>query len=59
MGVVGFLLVLIGIGFVTTVWGIPFGLIFIGIGLLLMIIAVIRGGFGALFRLFGPPKDHR
>lgn len=57
MGVVGFLLILIGIGLVTTIWGIPFGAGFILLGLILMIIAIIRGGFGALFRLFGPPRD--
>lgn len=57
MGVVGFLIVLIGIGFITTVWGIPIGVGLILLGLLLMAIAIIRGGFGALFRLFGSPKD--
>jgi hypothetical protein len=57
MGVVGFLLVLIGIGFVTTVWGIPIGAALILLGLLLMVIAIVRGGFGALFRLFGPRKE--
>lgn len=59
MGVVGLLLVLIGVGFVTTVWGIPIGLILIGIGAIMMAVAVVRGGLGALFRLFGPRRDEK
>lgn len=57
MGVVGLILILLGILAAGSFFGLILGIPLIGLGAVLCILAVIKGGLSALFRLGSPKKD--
>lgn len=57
MGLFGLILFLIGILISGSGIGLIFGVPLIVLGLILMILAMLKGGISALFRLGAPKKD--